>query len=156
MQNPFSNPFTRNRQLPSAVIVSGKAAKNLKVPQGETFEQQQARLRDLHVPQQSHVPEDPLAGFELHRDPTLAPDEWSHMRIIGRHDSSKEWGDAWGRDEIEKERRENEISRRYNAFVAMQTAKLKSDLKKDEFRKQLLKDIDDGKYFPKTRLIEEN
>lgn len=155
--NPFSNPLTRNRSLPGVQFFSGSDAKNLKVPAPQiSYEEQLEAYRNLHVPQQSFVPEDPLAGFELQRDPTLAPDEWSHMRIIGRHDSSKEWGDAWGRDEFDKERREEQISREYNAAMQQGNAKLSAELEKDDFRKQLLKDLEDGKIMKPTSLIEES
>ena len=152
--NPFSsNPLTRNRQFPSVQFFSEDAAKNLQVPNSSSsYEEQLEAYRNLHVPQQSFVPEDPLAGFVLERDPTLAPDEWSHMRMISRSTTS-EWGDSWGRDGIEKERRENEIFRKYNAIVANGNEKLSAELEKDDFRKQMLKDLEDGKIFQKTRLI---
>lgn len=155
--NPFSNPLIRNRTFPNVQFFSGKSAKDLHVPITQSYEEQRDALRNLHVPQQSFVPEDPLAGFSLHDDPTLAPDEWSKFRWINRGSSKeREWGDAWGRDEIEREKRENLISKKYNDFIAHKNTELKAKLEKDDFRKQLLKDLEDGKILQKTRLIDEN
>ena len=65
-----------------------------------------------------------------------------------------EWGDAWGRDEFRKEQAIEKRSAEFAKASQIGNAKLSADLEKDEFRKQLLADIDSGNLFPNTRLEE--
>ena len=68
--------------------------------------------------------------------------------------SAGDWGDAWGRDEFRKEQTMERRSAEFTKASRIGNAKLSADLEKDEFRKQLLADIDSGKLFPNTRLEE--
>lgn len=148
-QNPFnSNPLTRNRVLPTVQFARTDAEKkNLQVPKSVySYEDAMKAYNSMHVPQQE-TPFDRIGAFNV----KIAADG---TRIIQSQSSIGEWGDAWGRDEF---RREQTIDRRSAEFAkqsAAGNAKLSADLENDDFRKQLLADIDSGKYFPNTRLEE--
>ena len=157
MQNPFnSNPLTRNRVLPTVTFVKPNEARNLQVPTAEPYDPSKLPQNNLTVPNQ--LP-DPTAGFggtigmESDKSP-LAKDEWTKWRIKKFNSPHGSWGDAWGRDEVAKEQEQDKKSQQYAQRSRIENAKLSADLEKDDFRKQLLADIDSGKLFPNTRLEE--
>ena len=158
-QNPFNqNPLTRNRVLPTVTFAKPDEAKNLTVPPAEPYDPSKLPQNNLTVPNQ--LP-DPTAGFggttemEVEKGP-LSKDEWTKWRFKKYNGSHGSWGDAWGREEVAKEQQQDKISQEFARQSAIGNAKLSADLEKDEFRKELLKDIDSGKYFPKTHLEEVN
>lgn len=151
MQNPFnSNPLTRNRVLPTVQFAGNDAErKNLKVPEAKfSWQEMQDAYNNLHVPQQE-TPLDRIGAFNVNiaRDGT---------RIIQAQSPVGEWGDAWGRDEFRKEQALDKRSAEFEKRSKIENAKLSAELEKDEFRKQLLADIESGKMFPTTRLEEVN
>lgn len=157
MQNPFnSNPLTRNRSFPTVEFVKPNAAKDLKVPTPEPYDPSKLPQNNLTVPNQ--LP-DPTAGFggttemEVEKGP-LSKDEWTKWRFKKFNSPRGSWGDAWGREEVAKEQYQEKISREYAERSAIENAKLSAELEKDDFRKQLLADIDSGKLFPNTKLEE--
>lgn len=148
-QNPFNqNPLTRNRVLPTVQFASTDSErKNLQVP-APTYSYEDAvnAYRNLHVPQQE-TPLDRIGAFGV----SIAPDG---TRTIQMQSPVGEWGDAWGRDEFRKEQTIEKRSAKFAKASQIGNAKLSADLEKDEFRKQLLADIDSGNLFPNTRLEE--
>jgi len=148
-QNPFNqNPLTRNRVLPTVQFASTDSErKNLQVP-APTYSYEDAvnAYRNLHVPQQE-TPLDRIGAFGV----SVAPDG---TRTIQMQSPAGEWGDSWGRDEFKKEQTMEKRSAEFAKASQIGNAKLSADLEKDEFRKQLLADIDSGKYFPNTHLEE--
>ena len=157
MQNPFnSNPLTRNRVLPTVTFVKPSEARNLHVPTAEPYDPSKLPQNNLTVPNQ--LP-DPTAGFGGTIDiasekSLLAKDEWTKWRIKNFSNPHGSWGDAWGRDEVAKEQEQDRISREFAKRSEIGNAKLSAELEKDEFRKQLLADIDSGKLFPNAHLEE--
>ena len=158
-QNPFnSNPLTRNRVLPTVTFAKPDEAKNLTVPPAEPYDPSKLPQNNLTVPNQ--LP-DPTAGFggttemEVEKGP-LSKDEWTKWRFKKYNGSHGSWGDAWGREEAAKEQQQDKISQEFARQSAIGNAKLSADLEKDEFRKQLLADVESGKYFPNTHLEEVN
>lgn len=156
-QNPFnSNPLTRNRTFPTVSFVKPGEAKDLQVPKAEPYDPSKFQQNSLTVPNQ--LP-DPTAGFggtvrtEVESSP-LAKDEWTKWRIKNFSNPHGSWGDAWGRDEVAKEQQLDRRSAEFAKRSRIENAKLSAELEKDEFRKQLLADIDSGKIFPNTRLEE--
>lgn len=148
-QNPFNqNPLTRNRVLPTVQFASTDSErKNLQVPTPTySYKDAMNAYRNLHVPQQE-TPLDKIGAFGV----SIAPDG---TRTIQMQSPAGEWGDAWGRDEFRKEQTMEKRSAEFAKASQIGNAKLSADLEKDEFRKQLLADIDSGKYFPNTRLEE--
>ena len=148
-QNPFNqNPLTRNRVLPTVQFASTDSErKNLQVPASTySYEDAMNAYRNLHVPQQE-TPLDRIGAFGV----SIAPDG---TRTIQMQSPVGEWGDAWGRDEFRKEQTIEKRSAEFAKASQIGNAKLSADLEKDEFRKQLLADIDSGKYFPNTHLEE--
>lgn len=147
--NPFNqNPLTRNRSFPTVVFASSPdKAKELQVPEAKSsWREMQEYYDNLHVPQQES-PTSKLGAFNV----KIAKDE---TRIINVPDSHGICGDVWGRDELAKEQYQEKISKEYAKQSAIENAKLSVELEKDEFRKQLLADVDSGKLFPNTRLEE--
>ena len=150
MQNPFSNPLTRNRSLPTVQFAKNDAEKrNLKVPEAKlSWQEMQNAYNDLHVPQQE-TPLSRIGAFDVR----IASDG---TRIIQPQSPIGEWGDAWGRDELRKEQALEKRSAEFEKRSKIENAKLSAELEQDEFRKQLLADIESGKMFPTTRLEEVN
>ena len=148
-QNPFNqNPLTRNRTFPSAQFASSPdKARELKVPEAKfSYQEMMDSYNNLHVPQQE-TPLSRIGAFDVR----IASDG---TRIIQPQSPTGQWGDPWGRDEI---RKEQELDRRSAEFAArskIENAKLSAELEHDEFRKQLLADVDSGRMFPTTRLEE--
>ena len=156
VQNPFnSNPLTRNRSFPTVEFVKPNAAKNLKVPTPEPYDPSKLPQNNLTVPNQLPDPTKTSAGGLVQYDKTpLSKDEWTKWRFIDRKSEHGDWGNAWGREEAAKEQYQEKISREYAERSAIENAKLSAELEKDDFRKQLLADIDSGKLFPNTKLEE--
>lgn len=159
MQNPFnSNPLTRNRVFPSATFVkSQQEARDLHVPDSSgTYEQNMAQVRDLHVPQ-SDFPGSRLgaSSVEVTDNTPLAKDEWTKWRMIRSTSPHGDWGDAFGREEMAKQQEQDKFNREWQKQSVIGNAKISADLEKDEFRKRLLKDVEDGRIFTLTQLEEE-
>lgn len=155
--SPFlQNPLIRNRRLPSVVFAKPDKAKDLKVPAAEPYDPSKLPQNSLTVPNQ--LP-DPTAGFggttdlEVEKGP-LSKDEWTKWRFKKFSSQHGSWGDSWAKDEVAKEQQLDKKSQEFAQRSRIENAKLSADLEKDEFRKQLLADIDSGKLFPNTKLEE--
>ena len=147
--NPFStNPFTRNVSYPQVQFAStDQQRKELKVPVStSSWQEAQSAYKDMHVPQQQ-TPFDRIGAFNVR----VFPDG---TRVIQPQSSVGEWGDPWGREEAACEQALNKRSAEYARISRIENKKLMDELEKDSFRKQLLSDVESGKLFPKSRLVE--
>ena len=150
MFSPFDNPLTRNRNMPSVQFAKSDAErKNLSLPKPISYDSMLEQYRNMHVPQQNVFSSSNLGDFPINSSFR------NGMRIINMASShTRCWGDPWGRDERQNEDDINKRSAEYAKRSRIENAKLMAELEKDQFRKQLLADVDSGKLFPKTRLIE--
>lgn len=160
MNSFLSNPFTRNRTFPSVQFATTDAERNvLKVPL-PTFSYEEAleAYRNMHVPNQSPDPtivgQGTIQTTQFDNSP-LAKDEWTKWRFMRHSSEHGDWeGDPFGRDEFRKEQELDRKSAAYAEKSRIENAKLSAELEKDDFRKQLLADIDAGKIFAKSKLQE--
>lgn len=153
-----NNPLTRNRVVGSVKFAKNEAERNaLKVPAPTfSFEKIQSAYDNMVVPNQLPDPTKTASGGLVQYDKTsLKSDEWTKWRFIERKNPHGDWSsDPW---EIEDMRKEEDINRRSAAYARLskvENAKLMAELEKDSFRKTLLSDLDSGRLFPKSRLIE--
>lgn len=156
-QNPFNqNPLTRNKVLPTVTFVSPDKAKDLSVPKSTfSYEEMMEQYKNMSVPNQLPDPTKSASGGLVQYDKSpLTKDEWTKWRFHVRKSEHGDWGDAWGKEEVAKEQQIDKKSQEYTQRSRIENAKLSADLEKDEFRKQLLADIDSGNLFPNTRLEE--
>lgn len=157
----LSNPFTRNRVFPSVQFATTDTERNaLKIPL-PTFSYEEAieAYRNIHVPNQ--LPDPTIAGQGTIQtmqfdNSSLAKDEWTKWRFMHHSSEHGDWGDPFGRDDFRKEQELDRKSAAYAEMSRIENAKLSAELEKDDFRKQLLADIDAGKFFAKSRLQEVN
>lgn len=155
-QNPFNNnPLTRGRVFPNVSFVKPNEAKGLKLPVPDPYDPNKLPSNDMPVPNQLPDPTKTFSnGLIQYDNSPLAKDEWTKWRFKTFNSSCGNWGDAWGKTDMT---RELEIDRKSAEFAKKSeigNAKLSAELEKDDFRKQLLADIDSGKLFPNTRLEE--
>ena len=105
----------------------------------------------MTVPNQLPDPTKTSSGGVVQYDKTpLTKDEWTKWRFIERRSEHADWGYAWGKEDRQQDKKAEEFAQRSK----IENAKLSAELEKDEFRKQLLNDIESGKYFPPSRLEE--